>query len=72
MWRRSGESLMVGENLEIEILESRPNRVKLGITAPDSVSVIRKETRLTRESNMTSAWSVDANVIQSLAKNLSR
>ena len=72
MWRRSGESLVVGEDLEIAVLESRSNRVKLGIIAPDSVSIIRKETRITQESNMTAAWSVDNHTIQSLARKFSR
>ena len=72
MWRRSGESLLVGEGVEIEVLDSRPNRVKLGIIAPDSVAIVRKEVRITQEANVTAAWSIDHQTIHSLVKNLAR
>ena len=35
--RRSGESLLVGDNVEIEILEVSGGQVKLGIRAPRDV-----------------------------------
>ena len=57
MWRRPGESLVVGESIEIEVIEARPNRVKLGVVAPDSVSIVRKETRIIPDENVTAAWS---------------
>lgn len=49
--RRSGESLLVGDNVEIEILEVSGGQVKLGIRAPRDVSILRKEVYLTREQN---------------------
>ncbi len=50
--RRPGESLLIGDDVEIEILDSSPSQVKLGIRAPKSVVVIRKEIQLTREQNL--------------------
>lgn len=49
--RRAGESLLVGDNVEIEILEISGGQVKLGIRAPREVSILRKEVYLTREQN---------------------
>jgi carbon storage regulator len=51
--RRPGESLMIGDDVEIEILNSTPSYVKLGICAPKSVSVLRKE--LHRQQNRTAS-----------------
>ena len=49
--RRSGESLLVGDTVEVEILEVSGGQVKLGIRAPRDVSILRKEVYLTREQN---------------------
>lgn len=49
--RRRGESIVIREDIEIEILETSPTQVKLGITAPKDVSVLRSEIRVTRDVN---------------------
>jgi carbon storage regulator len=49
--RRAGEVLLVGDNVEIEVLELAGGQVKLGIRAPRSVVVLRKEVDLTRRQN---------------------
>ena len=41
--RRRDESIMVGENVEIRIIGVSGNKVRLGITAPKSIEVHRKE-----------------------------
>ena len=70
MWRRSGQGFFVGEGVEIEILDSRANRVKLGIVAPDSVAIVRREARLTREENLAAALSAGPEMIQTLLRRL--
>jgi carbon storage regulator len=50
--RRPGECLLVGDNVEIEILDSSPSQVKLGIRAPKSVIVVRKEIHITSAQNV--------------------
>jgi carbon storage regulator len=50
--RRPGEVLVIGEEIEIEILDSTPSQVKLGIRAPRSISVLRKEVQLTSQQNL--------------------
>ena len=41
--RKKNESIMVGEDVEITILKICGSKVCLGITAPGSISVHRKE-----------------------------
>lgn len=41
--RKQGESIMIGGNIEITVLEVKGDQVKLGIAAPKSVPVYRKE-----------------------------
>ena len=55
--RRRGESITVGDEVEIEILETSPTQVKLGIRAPKSISVLRKEILVTWEQNRVASGS---------------
>lgn len=41
--RRKNESIMVGEDVEVTIVNVQGNMVRLGITAPKYVPVHRKE-----------------------------
>lgn len=41
--RKIGESIMLGEDIEVTILEIEENRVKIGIEAPMDVTILRKE-----------------------------
>ena len=43
LMRRAGEKLCLGSDIEISILEVRGDSVKIGIQAPRSVQVWRKE-----------------------------
>lgn len=58
--RRPGESLVIGEDVEIEIIECGATRVKLGIRAPRRIPVTRSELRMTRAQNLTAARSLDS------------
>ena len=42
--RRVGESIAIGSDIEIEVIEISRTRVKLGVRAPRTVSVVRRET----------------------------
>jgi carbon storage regulator len=44
--RRPDESIMVGDQIEISILSIKGGKVTIGVTAPESVSVFRKEVYL--------------------------
>jgi carbon storage regulator len=41
--RRKEESIMVGEDVEIRVVDIRGNQIRLGIIAPKSIPVHRKE-----------------------------
>ena len=41
--RKAGEAIVIGDGVEISIIEISPSRVKLGILAPREVTVVRKE-----------------------------
>ena len=50
--RRINESIIVGNDIEITILEVKGDQVKIGISAPKSVQIYRKEIYLQiKESN---------------------
>ncbi len=53
--RRAGESILIGDDIEIQVTDIGPSRVKLCISAPKEVPVLRKEVKLTREENLAAA-----------------
>jgi carbon storage regulator len=50
--RRPGESVFIGDDIEVELLEISHSQVKLGIRAPRSIPVLRREIRLTAQQNL--------------------
>jgi carbon storage regulator len=41
--RKLDEIILIGDNIEIKVVDIRGDKVRLGITAPDEVTVHRKE-----------------------------
>jgi carbon storage regulator len=70
MRRRAGEALLLGSDIEIEILEVGPTRVKLGIIAPPHLAIARKEVLLTRAENLTASQNQNPEVIVWLSQKL--
>jgi carbon storage regulator len=68
--RRAGQSILIGDNVEIEVIEIGPARVKVGIIAPKEVSVLRKEIRITQEANRTAARGFSAEAFRGLVEKL--
>lgn len=57
--RKTGETIVINNDIEITILEIKGDQVKVGIAAPKSVPIYRKELYLQiQESNKESANSV--------------
>ena len=58
--RKSNESIMLGNDIEITVLEIKGDQVKLGIKAPKSVPIYRKEIYLQiQEENRQAVREVD-------------
>ena len=72
MRRRAGEGFLIGPDVEIEILEISPTRVKIGIVAPNALQIVRKEVLLTREENLAAAHNAAPQTIAWLSQKLSK
>ena len=44
--RKTNESIMIGDNIEIKVLDVRENQVKIGVKAPREITVHRMEVYL--------------------------
>ncbi len=44
--RKENESIMIGDDVEVKVLDLKENQVKLGIVAPRAVAVHRREVYL--------------------------
>ncbi len=54
--RKSGETIRIGDDISISVIEIRGNQVRLGITAPRNVTVHRQEVYdLIQEQNLEAA-----------------
>jgi carbon storage regulator len=53
--RRAGESVLIGDDIEIEVLELTSQGAKIGIRAPRQTVVLRKELKITQEQNSRAA-----------------
>jgi carbon storage regulator len=70
--RRSGETLLIGDDVEIEILETGTSHVKLGIRAPKQVLVLRKEIQITGQENLAAAGKKSGAAVNSVLRTLKK
>ena len=65
--RKKGESIIIGDDIEVVLLGINGEQVKLGVVAPKSIPVFRKEIHLQiREENL-AAQNVSAGSLKDLA-----
>ena len=57
--RKPNESFIIGDNIEVVILEIQNDKIKLGINAPKNVQILRKELYETQISNQDAAESAE-------------
>lgn len=55
MSRREGETILIGDDIEIVIAHVGRSRVKVGIRAPRETLVIAREVKLVRDENLAAA-----------------
>ena len=70
--RKAGESLFIGDDVEIKVLEVGLSQVKLGIAAPKEITVLRSEVRQTQEANRAAASEGSPESLEDLLKKLRR
>ena len=55
--RRAGECVLIGDEIEIELLAISQQGAKIGIRAPKETVVLRKELKITQDQNTRAASS---------------
>lgn len=53
--RKAGESLVIGEDIYVEVLAVENGRVRLAIKAPPQVTILRSELRVAMDTNREAA-----------------
>lgn len=67
--RKKDEAIVVNNNIEITILEIKGDQIKIGITAPKSVPIYRKEVYLQIQEANKAASSVEGlNALKGMLK----
>ncbi|WP_225340716.1 carbon storage regulator CsrA [Lysinibacillus capsici] len=67
--RKKGESIMVGDQIEVKILAVEGDQIKLGILAPKSVKVHRSEIFEAIQEQNKEALATSPNLLSKLKKN---
>lgn len=70
--RKANESIQIGENIEITILEIKGDQIKLGINAPKDIEVHRKEIYLSIQTENNQAALSSNNMLESLINTLKK
>jgi carbon storage regulator len=70
--RRAGEALLIGDDVEIEVLDTGGSQVKLGIRAPKHVVVLRKEIQITGQQNVAASQEKSGAAVNSVLRTLKK
>ena len=70
--RKSNQSIMIGDDIEISVLSIMGEKVRIGIQAPRDIPVFRKEVYLEIQSEGVAAGSAKAEVDDALKRLSSR
>lgn len=67
--RNKNEAIKIGDDIEIKILSIDGDQVKLGIEAPKSIDIHRKEVYLDIQNENSEAANISPDIIQLLSEN---
>jgi len=68
--RKVGESVMIGQEIKVTVLNTKGNQVRLGVDAPSTVSVHREEifTRIQQvQESVSNSKILEETILQALA-----
>ena len=68
--RKEDESIMIGDDIEVKVLDLKDNQVKIGIVAPRSVAVHRREVYLAIQAE--NAQAASATQVEDISKLMPR
>jgi carbon storage regulator len=68
MSRREGETILIGDDIEIVIARIGRSRVKVGIRAPRETPVIAREVKMIRDENLMAAGAAASGLSTLLAR----
>ncbi|MCG3420571.1 carbon storage regulator CsrA [Oceanobacillus jordanicus] len=66
--RKNNESIQIGEEIEIKVLGIEGDQVKIGIEAPESVDIYRKELYIDTKQQNNEALNISEDLLQLLKK----
>lgn len=66
--RKKGETIIIGEEIEVTVLDIKGDNIKIGISAPKSVSIVRKEIYLAVKEENTEALQSNRHNLKDIAK----
>lgn len=66
--RKKGESLLIGDDIEITVIKLEDGSVKLGVQAPREVSILRKELYKEVEDENKEAIKINLSILNKLKK----
>ncbi|WP_040287096.1 carbon storage regulator CsrA [Sporosarcina koreensis] len=67
--RKPNESIKIGDNIELKIIEIKGDTVRIGIEAPKSVEILRGELVQSISESNTEAIEIDLSLFNQLKKN---
>lgn len=66
--RKTDESIMIGDNVEVKILSVEGEQVKIGIVAPKSVKIHRSEVFAAIQEQNKEAFNVSKSLIEQISQ----
>ena len=66
--RKKGESLRIGEDIEVTVVKIEDGSVKLSISAPRNITILRKELYKEVEEENRNAAASDTSILKKLKK----
>ncbi|OJH16086.1 carbon storage regulator [Bacillus obstructivus] len=70
--RKKGESIQIGDDIEITISSIKGDQVKIGINAPKNIEIHRKEVYVTIQEENQQASQVSSNLLRAFSEQVKK